>query len=202
MIVARYIWTQTQITWLQVIFGNKLLYPVSMSNCHGPECWNFFIYIVDLMLRRTLVVFSMLCASNYHYSKGPPKVEFFKCKTIHSILVHIAVLQSISLQRVINIVLIYIIVRYTCRSIFSAIVRWPTTIMLFLLCFALNCQELCFSHKYWVCSFVVFLNTNFTQQSKKFIKFYFPSTKKCRNQITFTRTNRPLQDRALSWVSW
>ena len=38
-------------------------------------------------------------------------------------------------------------------------------------------MELCFSHKYRICSFVVFLNTTILQQSKKFINFYFDQQK-------------------------
>ena len=82
----------------------------------------------------------MLRVINYHYNKGPIKVEFFKCKTIHGRFLHIAVLRSISLWWVINTILIYIIARYTWRGTFADIVHWPTTIFLFLLCFILNCH--------------------------------------------------------------
>ena len=130
MIVVRYILNQAQITWLQVIFVNTLLYPISMSNCLGPECGVFCISIVNLILRSVLVVFSLVSAINYHYNKGPPIMEFFKFKTIQCILVRIYLIQSTLLRQVINIVLFYIILWYTCRGTFSDIVYWPTTILL------------------------------------------------------------------------
>ena len=60
-----------KITWLQVFLGNALLYPVSVSNCPGPERVVFCISIVDIIPRSTLVVFSMLRAINYYYYRGP-----------------------------------------------------------------------------------------------------------------------------------
>ena len=81
-----------------MILGNSLLYPVSVINFPIPECGAFCISIIDLISKSALVFFSLLCASNYHYNKGSIKVEFIKCKTIHSRLLVISVLQSISLR--------------------------------------------------------------------------------------------------------
>ena len=101
-----------------------------MSNCPGPERGVFYIYIVNLISISALILFSLLSARNYRYNKVNLKVDIFKCKTIHSILLHIAVLHSILLRRFIKIVLICIILRYTWRGKFAAIVHWPTIILL------------------------------------------------------------------------
>ena len=37
LIVIRKITNQIKIAWLQLIFNNKLLYPISVSNCPGTE---------------------------------------------------------------------------------------------------------------------------------------------------------------------
>ena len=68
------------------------MYLVSGRNFPEPECCVFCILIVDLILEISLVFFSLLRAGNYHYNKGPLKVEFFKCKTIHRELLLIVVL--------------------------------------------------------------------------------------------------------------
>ena len=65
----------------------------------------------------------------------------------------------------------------TCVGIFAAILHWPTTILLFSLCFILNCQGTLFSCKYWICSFVVFLNKIISQQTKQSITFDFLASK-------------------------
>ena len=57
--------------WLQVIFGNALLSPVSFSNFTGPERGIFCVSIFDIISRSVPVVFSMLRPSNYYYNKGP-----------------------------------------------------------------------------------------------------------------------------------
>ena len=62
--------TQTKISWIQLIFGNTLLYPVSVSNLPEPERGIFCILIVDIIFRSTLVVFSLLRASNYQEKMG------------------------------------------------------------------------------------------------------------------------------------
>ena len=46
------------------------MYPNSVRNFHGPERGVFYILIVDLISKSTLVGFSLLCASNYYYRKG------------------------------------------------------------------------------------------------------------------------------------
>ena len=121
-----------------ITLWNTQLYPVSVRNCPRPEYAVFYILIIDIILRSALVLFSLLCEINDHYNKGNIKVEFFKCKTIYSILLCISVQRSIFLRWFINIVIIYIIARYTCGSKFAAIVYWPTKILLFLSCFVLN----------------------------------------------------------------
>ena len=60
---------------------------------HGVLCMS----IPGIILRSALVLFSLLCAISYHYYKGPLKLEFFKFKTMHSILFCISVQHSISL---------------------------------------------------------------------------------------------------------
>ena len=74
------------------------MYPVSMSDYPGPGRGVFFIAIVDTISKRSLLLLSLLHASNYNYNKGPLKVEFINFKTKHSVLFLIAVLQSISLR--------------------------------------------------------------------------------------------------------
>ena len=60
------------------VLGNPLLYPVSVGYFPGTERGILFISIVDRILRRALVFFSLLYAINYHYNKGTLKVEFIK----------------------------------------------------------------------------------------------------------------------------
>ena len=76
-------------------------------------------------------------------------------------VLRISVIQSLLLRWVINIVLIYIIARYTCIGIFADIVYWPTNILFFYHDLFKNVTELFFYQKYWICSFVVFLSTSF-----------------------------------------
>ena len=84
-----------------------------MSDFPGPECGIFCISIIDLISKRALVLFNLLYARNYHYNKGSLKVEFIKCKTIHSGFLLVVVPPSISLKWVIKIVIISIIAKYT-----------------------------------------------------------------------------------------
>ena len=173
--VTRKIFNQTKIAWIQVIFGNTLLYPVSLSNCPGPERGVLCISIVDIISRSTLVVFSLLRAINYHYNKGPLKVEFFKYKMIYRRLlrIYVLLLQPIFLHWVINIVLIFIIARYTCRGTFSAIVHWPTTIILFLLCFILNCHGTFIFSQITSLFFCGIFEHNFFAADKEIHKLWF-----------------------------
>ena len=174
-----------------------------MSNFPGPECGVFCISIIDTIFRSALVLLSLLRASKYHYYNGPLKVEFFKCKTIHSILFCISVLQSISLRWFVNIVPIYIISRYTCRGRFTAISHWPTIIILFLSYFILHCHgALLFSQisNLFVCGI---FNHNFFVAVKKIHNLWLlNNNNKCSNQITFTQTKKPLKYRALLGVIW
>ena len=103
------------------------MYQVSVSNCPGTECGVFCISIFDIISWSALVLFILLRASKYHYNKG-------------DCLLRISVLQQISNWWVIIIVPIYDIVEYTCVGIFAAIFHWPTTVLLLLLYFNLNCH--------------------------------------------------------------
>ena len=98
MIFVKEILTQTQIARLQVIFRNILLYPVSVRNCPGPEFFVFCTSIIGVISRRSLVFFILLYGIKCHYKKGSLKMEFFKCKTIHSRLLCIAVLYTVLLR--------------------------------------------------------------------------------------------------------
>ena len=55
---------QIEIDWLQLIFGNALLQPISVRNCTGPERVVFCILIFDIIPRSALVGFSLLRATN------------------------------------------------------------------------------------------------------------------------------------------
>ena len=56
------------ITWIQVILGNTLMYPVSVNNYPRPERGVFCILIVDLISKSALKFFSLLFAINYNYN--------------------------------------------------------------------------------------------------------------------------------------
>ena len=62
----------------QLNYGNPLLYPVIVSDFPRPERGILCISIVDIISKRTLVLFSLLRSINYHYNNGPLKVEFIK----------------------------------------------------------------------------------------------------------------------------
>ena len=111
------------------------MYPVSVSNLPVPERGVFCIFIGDIISRSGLVFLRLLCEINITINQGSLKVDFSKCKNIHGRLLRIAVLQSISLQWVIKIVVIYIIARYTCGGTFADIFHWPRTIILFFMFF-------------------------------------------------------------------
>ena len=46
-----------------------------MINLPRPERGVLCISIVDIISKSALVLFSLLCASNYHYNKGPVIVD-------------------------------------------------------------------------------------------------------------------------------
>ena len=102
-----------------------------MSDIPGPERGFFCITIVNIILKIALVLFILLCENNYEYDKCLLKSEVYKCKTIHSGLLLIAVLKSIWLQLVINILVLYIIARYTLGGKLCDILNWPLMILLF-----------------------------------------------------------------------
>ena len=93
---------------LQVIFGNTLLLPISVSGCPGPECGIFCISTVDIILISDLVVFSLLRAKYYYYKKGKVIVDNLTIITIHVRLFCITLIQSISLRWEINIQFVFI----------------------------------------------------------------------------------------------
>ena len=59
--MVREIVNQIQIAWLQLIFGNTLLYLVSVTDCTGPEHGILCILIVDIISRRAYIGFILLC---------------------------------------------------------------------------------------------------------------------------------------------
>ena len=62
-------------TWLQVNYSKPLLYPVSVRNFPSPERGVFCILIVDIISKRSQVLFSLLCVRNYHYKRGLLKLS-------------------------------------------------------------------------------------------------------------------------------
>ena len=74
-----------------------------MSDFPGTERGVSCISILDIISRSALVLFSLLRASNYHYSKGHVIVDNIDILTIHGGLSCIIFLQSIFLRRVINV---------------------------------------------------------------------------------------------------
>ena len=103
------------------------------------------------------------------------------------------------LRWIINIVLVYIIARWTCVDIFAAIVRLPTTIFSFLLFFILNChRNLIFSQilNLFICDI---FEHNFFAIDKEIHKLWFSViNNKCRNQIPVTQSKLLLKYGALS----
>ena len=63
-----------------------------MIDCPGTERGVFCILTVDIIPISTLVLFSMLRASNYDYNKGPVIVDNITAKTIHGGLLLIVIL--------------------------------------------------------------------------------------------------------------
>ena len=63
-IIMREIVTHIYIAWIQLIFGNTLLYPVNVRYFSGPERGVFCILFVKIILRSSLLGYSMLCASD------------------------------------------------------------------------------------------------------------------------------------------
>ena len=110
---------------------------------------------------------------------------------------------TILLQWVINIILIYIIMRYICGGKFSGIVHWPTTIFLFLSCFILKCHRILLFLQILNLFICGIFEHNFLAALKEIHNLWFSINKnKCRNQIPVPQTRRPLKDRALLGVSW
>ena len=102
--------------------------------------------------------------------KGPLKVDIIKCKTIHSRLLLIAVLQSKSWRWVIKNR--NKIVRWNKKVTLYAIFHWPKMIILLYICFILNCQVTFFlSHKCRICNILDIFSQIFLKQSKNSINF-------------------------------
>ena len=112
-------------------------------------------------------------------------------------------MQSLSLNQVINIVLSYIIARYTCEGIFAAILHWHMEMILLLLFFILNCLGLFVSHKFWSYSSVVFLNPHyFCSRQRNSLPSSFDHHQQVQKIGSCYQTNQPLKDGSLSGVGW
>ena len=162
-----------------------------MINCPVSEHGKLCILVVDFILRISLVLFSLLRAINYEKNKGALKVDLFKRKIIHSRLLRIAVLQSISLQWVIKFVFIYNIVRYTCEITFVDIVHWYLTILLFLLCSILNCHGTLIFSQISNLFFCGIFKHNVFAAVREFHKLSLVNNNNCRNQSLVTQTKQP-----------
>ena len=165
-----------------------------MINCPGIERGVLCILIIDPISISALVLFSLLCAINYHYNKGYLNVDFFKWKIIHRRLLRIAVLQSILLWWFINF-LKFTLSRDTPEWVYfmllSLDLRWLSYFYHFLY---ETVTEHLFYQKHWIFSFVIFLNTTFSQQSKKSIIWFPINSKKRRHYIPVTKTKQTLKD--------
>ena len=111
--------------------GDLRQYTTAPSQCEKlPRIWTWNLLYFDRW---------------YNFEKRPGSVWSVTCKQLPlqqwAYLLRIAILQLTSIRWVINIVLIYIIARYTCVGIFTDIVHWPTKCILFLLCFILKCHR-------------------------------------------------------------
>ena len=174
------------------------MYLFSVSSFPGPECGVFCISIIERISRSALVLFSLFRAINYHCIKGPLKVDFFKCKTIHSRLLCIPFLHSISIRWVSNDVVIYIIMRYTWRDTFADIFHWPTTIILFSLYYILNYNgTLIFSQILNLLFCGNFEHNVFVAVKEIHNLWFLVKKNRCRNQIPVTQTKIPLKYGAL-----
>ena len=146
--------------WLQFIFGN-VFYAFILNNCLGPEHGVLCILIVEQILIRALVVFSLLRASNYHTKKRP------FCNILllysHHCYIELSIL-------VLNILLIDIQV----QKYLSTIVKLFKKILLLSLCYILNfLGNLLFSKIYGTCYYELYFNTKILQQTNKIIIFGF-----------------------------
>ena len=134
------------------------MYPVCVSDCPEPERVIFCILIVDPISRSALLVFSMLSATNYHYNKGPVcYVSLFYSQYCYSEL---------------SILFLFLLSRDTFVQVYS-------------LLFSIDLQRFCYFIMLYlklsqnfdfltnICSFVVFLDTQFSQQTNKTITFNF-----------------------------
>ena len=92
------------------------------------------------------------------------------------------------LQRVINIVLIFIISRYACVGIITDIFHLPTTIILLYICFILNCRRTFLLSQIlnlFICG--IFEHKVFAGIKQiHYLRFLIISNK-CRNQVTVIR---------------
>ena len=93
-----------------------------MSNLPGPEHGIFYIAIIDLNLKSALVGSSLLCDSDWYYSKGPA------CYVL-------IIYSQYCYSELLIMFLFVFIARYTCLCSFSDIVNWSTKNLIFLLYF-------------------------------------------------------------------
>ena len=83
------------------------------------------------------------------------------------------ILESVSLQWYINIVLIYMIIRNTCVGSFAAIVHWYMKILLFLSCLVLNHHVMLLFSQVFNLFLCNIFEHKFMLQTKKSITFQF-----------------------------
>ena len=110
---------------------------------------------------------------NYQYNKRRIKVEFIKCKTIHSGLLLIFLLQLTSLRWFIGMVLfLFSWYRATKRqNIFYYLLTHNDSLILDM--FMINCHGNFFSHKYLICCILNIFCHIFSKQSKNSINLDF-----------------------------
>ena len=131
-----------------------------MRDCPSPEYGIFYILIIDLISKRALVLFSLLCEINYHYNKGPIIVENITILTIHGGLCFIIFLHSISLRRVNNIILFLLTLLFVKMNIMNHCILNYNDIPIFVM-FQIKISSIIIFHKYQIYDFLVFCVTIF-----------------------------------------
>ena len=124
-----------------------------MRDSPRPERGVFCILIIDIILISALILCTLLCTGNYHYNKGPIcyvlTLYSHYCYGALSILFVFILSQDTPTQ--VHLLLRYIDIQQLCYYIYNVF---------------LNYHVVLFSHKCWICSFVVFLNTMFHCRKK------------------------------------
>ena len=75
------VYHDSDVNWLSS--GNLSQSPTVTRQCeqsYGPICGDLCFSVVNIISKRDLLLFSLLCESNYHYNKVPLKAEFSKLK--------------------------------------------------------------------------------------------------------------------------